>query len=97
MNARYRLASSIASSSDAASTSPQPETSQCIRAPPSASSVVFSPIAISTMRGLPTYREALPSTMITTSVSAGRYAEPAGDGPKRMQTCGTTPESWTSL
>jgi hypothetical protein len=35
--------------------------------------------------------------MMTTSVSAGRYADPAGEGPNRMQTCGTTPESWTSL
>ncbi len=34
--------------------SPQPETVQCMRAPPSSSRVVFSPIAISTMRGLPT-------------------------------------------
>src|SRR5215510_13046923 len=65
MYARYFFASSIASSSDAASTSPHPETSQCMRAPPSASSVVFSPIAISTMRGLPTLSDALPSTMIT--------------------------------
>src|SRR5207244_9879520 len=69
-----------------------PETLQCMSAPPRSSSVVFSPIAISTMRGLPTYREALPSTMMTTSVSAGRYAEPAGDGPNSTQTCGTTPD-----
>jgi len=30
------------------------KTVQCMRAPPSSSSVVFSPTAISTMRGLPT-------------------------------------------
>ena len=77
--------------------SPHPDTSQCMRAPPSASWSIFSPIAISTIRGEPTYIDALPSTMMTTSVSAGRYAEPAGEGPKRMQTWGTTPESWTSL
>ena len=87
----------MASSSEPARTSPHPDSSQCIRAPPSASWSIFSPMAISTMRGEPTYIDALPSTMITTSVSAGRYAEPAGDGPKRMQTCGTTPESCTSL
>ena len=86
----------MASSSEAASTSPHPDSSQCIRAPPRASWSIFSPMAISTMRGEPTYIEALPSTMITTSVSAGRYAEPAGEGPNRMQTCGTTPDSCTS-
>src|SRR5262249_60489470 len=48
MNARYLLASSIASSSDAASTSPQPETSHGMRAPPRASSAVSSSLAMST-------------------------------------------------
>jgi len=36
-----------------------------------ASSVVFSPVTISTMRSLPRYIEALPSTMMTTSQKAG--------------------------
>ena len=72
MKARYRLQSSIASSSEPARMSPQPDTEQCMRAPPRSSSETFSPMAISTMRGEPTYRLALPSTMITQSVSAGR-------------------------
>jgi hypothetical protein len=54
-------------------------------------------MAISTILGEPTYKLALPSTMMTRSVSAGRYAEPAGEGPNRMQTCGTTPDNCTSL
>ena len=49
----------------------QPETEQCIRAPPISSSVVFSPITISTIRGEPRYIEALPSTMTTMSQNAG--------------------------
>src|SRR5713101_2990324 len=72
MNSRYRLQSSMASSSEPARMSPQPDTEQCMRAPPSSSSETFSPMAISTMRGEPTYRLALPSTMMTQSVSAGR-------------------------
>ena len=65
------MAAAIASSSVFTSTSPQPETEQCMRAPPISSSVTFSPITISAMRGLPRYIEALPSTMITTSQKAG--------------------------
>ena len=40
-------------------------------APPISSSVTFSPITISAIRGEPRYIEALPSSMITTSQNAG--------------------------
>ncbi len=50
---------------------PQPDTPVCIRAPPISSSVTFSPITISAIRGEPRYIEALPSRMITTSQKAG--------------------------
>ena len=69
----------------------------CIRAPPISSSVTFSPITISAIRGEPRYIDALPSRMITTSQNAGMYAPPAALGPNRTQTCGTRPESLTSL
>ena len=49
----------------------QPETPVCMRAPPISSSVTFSPITISAMRGEPRYIDALPSRMITTSQNAG--------------------------
>ena len=42
-----------------------------MRAPPISSSVVFSPVTISVIRGDPRYIDALPSTMITTSQNAG--------------------------
>ncbi len=42
-----------------------------MRAPPISSSVTFSPITISAMRGEPRYIEAFPSTMKTTSQKAG--------------------------
>ena len=61
----------MASASSVARLSPQPETVACMRAPPISSSVVFSPITISAMRGDPRYIEALPSTMITTSQNDG--------------------------
>ncbi len=61
----------MASSSSAQSRSPQPDTRQCMAAPPISSRVVFSPITISAMRGEPRYIEALPSTMNTTSQKAG--------------------------
>ena len=80
-----------------ASTSPQPETEQCICAPPISSSVTFSPITISAMRGEPRYIDAFPSTMTTTSQNAGMYAPPAADGPKSRQICGTAPDSCTWL
>ena len=69
----------------------------CIFAPPISSSVTFSPITISAMRGEPRYIDALPSSMITTSQNAGMYAPPAALGPNSTQTCGTTPDSLTSL
>ncbi len=68
---------------------------QCIRAPPISSSVVFSLTTISTMRGLPRYIEAFPSTMATKSQKAGMYAPPAADGPNSAQTCGMEPEART--
>ena len=61
----------MASSSVFTSTSPQPETEQCIRAPPISSRVTFSPMTISAIRGEPRYIEALPSTMTTRSQKAG--------------------------
>ena len=66
-----RRASAIASSSVLTRKSPHPETEQCMRAPPSSSSVTFSPMTISAMRGEPRYMEAFPSTMTTTSQKAG--------------------------
>ncbi len=54
-----------ASCSVAARWWPHPDTVQCIRAPPISSSVVFSLTTISTIRGLPRYMDALPSTIAT--------------------------------
>ena len=68
---------------------------QCIRAPPISSSVVFSLITISTIRGRPRYIEALPSTMTTKSQNAGMYAPPAALGPNSAQTCGIAPDART--
>ena len=42
-----------------------------MRAPPISSSVTFSPITISAIRGEPRYMDAFPSRMITTSQKAG--------------------------
>ena len=61
----------MVSSSLAHRKSPQPETEQCMRAPPISSRVTFSPMTISAMRGEPRYVEALPSTMKMTSQKAG--------------------------
>ena len=69
----------------------------CIFAPPISSSVTFSPITISAIRGEPRYIDAFPSRMITTSQNAGMYAPPAALGPNSTHTCGTTPESFTSV
>ena len=87
----------MASASSTARLSPQPDTVACMRAPPISSSVAFSPITISAMRGEPRYIDALPSTMNTMSQNAGMYAPPAADGPNRQQTCGTRPDSRTWL
>src|SRR5580700_8389125 len=84
-------------SSSATSTSPQPLTVQCMRAPPISSSVTFSPTTTSAMRGEPRYIDALPSTMITMSQNAGMYAPPAALGPKSTHTCGTWPERRTCI
>jgi hypothetical protein len=77
--------------------SPQPETLVCILAPPISSSVTFSPITISAIRGEPRYMLALPSTITTTSQNAGMYAPPAADGPNKRQICGIWPLSSTWL
>jgi len=69
---------------EAASTSPQPETSQCMRAPPS-SRASFLADGHLHMRGLP--RRASLAIDHDDEVGQRRqYAEPAGDGPKRMHT-----------
>ena len=68
-----------------------------MRAPPISSSVTFSPITISAMRGEPRYIDAFLSTMKTTSQNAGMYAPPAADGPKSRQICGTAPDRCTWL
>ena len=68
---KQALACSMASASSGARLSPQPDTVACMRAPPISSSVVFSPMTISAMRGEPRYIEALPSTMITMSQKLG--------------------------
>ena len=65
------MAKSIPSSSLETSTWPQPLRDVCIRAPPISSSVTFSPITISAIRGEPRYIDALPSRMITMSQNAG--------------------------
>ena len=67
----------------------------CILAPPMSSSVVFSPVTISTIRSDPRYMLALPSTIATTSQNAGMYAPPAALGPNSAQTCGIEPEART--
>ena len=64
-------------------------------APPISSSVTFSPMTISAMRGEPRYMLALPSTITTTSQKAGMYAPPAALGPKSRQICGTWPLIFT--
>ena len=68
---------------------------QCIRAPPISSSVVCSRTTISTIRGLPRYMDALPSTIATKSQNAGMYAPPAADGPNSAHTCGIEPDART--
>ncbi len=68
-----------------------------MRAPPISSSVTFSPITISAMRGEPRYIDAFLSTMNTTSQNAGMYAPPAADGPNSRQICGIAPDSRTWL
>src|SRR5699024_4936916 len=78
-------------------TSPQPETEQCILAPPISSKLTFSPITISAMRGDPKYIEALPLTIATTSQKAGMYAPPAADGPNNKHIYGTRPNSLIRL
>ena len=75
----------MASSSVLTSTSPQPLSAQCMRAPPSSSSVTFSPITISAMRGEPRYMLAFLSTITTMSQNAGMYAPPAAEGPKSLK------------
>ena len=55
-----------------------------MRAPPISSSVTFSPMTISAMRGEPRYMDALPSRMITTSQNAGMYAPPARRRPEQQ-------------
>ncbi len=65
-----------------------PLTSQCIRAPPISSSVTFSPMTSSAMRGEPRYIEAFCSTMNTTSQNAGMYAPPGGRGPEQAADLG---------
>ena len=68
---RYARTVSIASTSVLHRKCPQPDSPQWTRAPPIASSVVFSPVTISTMRSEPRYMLALPSTIATTSQNAG--------------------------
>ena len=61
----------MASSSLFTRRSPQPDTLQCMRAPPISSRETTWPITISAMRGEPRYMLARPSTMITMSQKAG--------------------------
>ena len=86
---------SIASSSVLQRKCPTPDCSQWTFAPPIASSVVFSPVTISTMRSEPRYMLALPSTIATTSQKAGMYAPPAALGPNSAHACGMLPEART--
>src|SRR2546421_7936695 len=92
---RYRRTVPIASSSVLHRKCPQPDSVQCIFAPPMASSVVFSPVTISTMRSEPRYMLALPSTIATMSQNAGMYAPPAALGPNSAHACGTDPDART--
>ncbi len=52
---RYRCAHAMASFSEFTNTSPQPETVQCMRAPPICSREHCSPMTISAIRGEPKY------------------------------------------
>src|SRR3954469_20377888 len=74
---------------------PTPDSAQCTRAPPIASSVVFSPVTISTIRSEARHMLALPSTTAATSQKAGMYAPPAADRPNRAHTCGIAPDALT--
>jgi hypothetical protein len=69
----------------------------CIFAPPISSRLTSSPITICAIRGEPRYIDALPSRITTTSQKAGMYAPPAALGPSSTHTCGTLPDSLTSL
>src|SRR3990172_4907016 len=75
----------MASSSEPTSTSPRPDTVQCMRAPPRSSWLTFSPMAISTIRREPPQQEALPPPPITTP----RGAPPPTPG--RPPTAGPSP------
>ena len=67
----YFRTASMASNSVFTSKSPEPETVQCMRAPPISSRVTFSPMTISAIRGEPRYMVARPSTMMVMSQKAG--------------------------
>src|SRR4051794_16264005 len=84
---RYDRTVSSASCSVLTRKCPTPDSAQCTRAPPISSSVVLSPVTISTIRSEPRYIDALPSTITTTSQNAGMYAPPAADGPNSAHTC----------
>ena len=70
----------------------------CILAPPISSSVTFSPITISAIRGEPEVHRGV-AVAHDHDVAEGRDVGAAGgaDGPNSRQTCGTWPESRTSL
>ena len=87
------LDAAMTSCSVLASRSPQPDTSQCMRAPPMSSSVVFSPMTISAMRGDPRFYAGVAADHEDDIAETGMYAPPAADGPKSRQTCGIDPDS----
>ncbi len=62
-----------------------------MRAPPISSSVTFSPMTISAMRGEPRYMLALLSTITTTSQNAGMYAPPPPTGRTAGRSAGSRP------
>ena len=71
---------------------------QCIFAPPISSSVTFSPMTISAMRGEPRYMRRVAVDHDDDVAERGDVRAAGGaDGPKSRQICGTTPDSWTWL
>ena len=63
-------------------------TAVCSRAPPSGSGSITWPVAPFTRLGPPSPMKLVPSTMMMTSLSAGRYAPPAMHGPITAAICG---------
>lgn len=86
---------SRASSSSAARKWALPLTVLLVRAPPSSSAVVRSPVTVSMTSGPVTNMCEAPSTITVKSVIAGEYAAPPAHGPRTTEICGITPDALT--